>query len=260
MWDFLQQVLTLWALTFPVTTWLELPSREQQRTGLCYRCWSRGCCPQSQFSPLLPTHFSLKMVVLRRCLFHFWEGSKEGMCCKCVRTEMCQFIPKVGCVWVTPSVSGHTVPRVGHAPVRLFTPTFTCFVLSGYTHGCFATIQDKMSKTRQDYSGGFCCVMQINTKKWRLSVRIHSLSLQGASCSSVPHRERCFTGRVVLGAQNIHTLNQSVCSSESQSSAYLTKAGFCSVWGVGNYSPVAVNLSQLVVTFNVRTGNNTRSF
>lgn len=130
-----------------------------------------------------------------------------------LRRDVLQMCQKRGCVslytedvlWVTPSVSVHTHPRVGHAPATLSPHVFACFVLSlclhtASLHGCFDTIQDKMSRTRQGYLGDVCCVMQINTQKMRLSVQIHSLPLDGGFLPSCFHRGRCFMGRVVLGA------------------------------------------------------------
>lgn len=126
------------------------------------------------------------------------EGSKEGMCCKCVRNgNVSIYTQSRMCCELHPPCLWHTDPRVGHASLRLFTHIFTCFVLSLWLHtasphGCFDTVEDKMNTTKQDYRRGVCCAMQINTKKCGLSVQIHSLSLQGTSCSPASTEGKVF--------------------------------------------------------------------
>lgn len=146
--------------------------KRHESTGLSYKFWSRGLLAPVKFNPSLPTHFFPEDDGLRKMLIPFLrEASKEGMCCKCIRNGDVSIYTQSGmCCELHPLCVWHTDPRVGHAPVRLFTHIFPCFMLSlclhtASPHGCFDTIQDRMNKTRQDYSGDVCCVMQINIKK-----------------------------------------------------------------------------------------------
>lgn len=104
MWGFLKQVLTLRALTLPVTVCLELPScvslRDTRELGCPTRSDLEDCWAQSQFSPFLPTHFfPWGRWSLEGCLLHFWERVvKKGCAANVSEMGMCQFIHKVGCV------------------------------------------------------------------------------------------------------------------------------------------------------------------
>lgn len=140
MWGFLKQVLTLRALTLlvsvPGITKLCVIKRHQ-RTGLSYKIWFGGLLGPVTVQSF-PSHsfLSLRKVVLRRMLITFLrEGSKEGMCCKCVRNgDVSIYTQSRMCCELHPPCLWHTDPRVGHAALRLFTHIFTCFVFSLWLH------------------------------------------------------------------------------------------------------------------------------
>lgn len=128
-----------------------VPLRDSRELGCPMSSGLEDCWSQSQFNPFLPTHFFFPGDGgLKKMLFPLLrEGSKEGMCCKCVRNgNVSIYTQSRMCCELHPPCLWHTDPRVGHASVRLFTHIFTCFVLSLWLHtasphGCFELLRIK---------------------------------------------------------------------------------------------------------------------
>lgn len=73
--------------------------KRQQRVGLSYEFWFGGLLVPVTVQSFPSHSFSLEMVVLKKCFFHFWERVvKKGCAANVSEMEMCQFIHKVGCV------------------------------------------------------------------------------------------------------------------------------------------------------------------